>query len=123
MSFKALASFPIWPCLVGWLHAHFEFPTILIHFHSFFCKYTVKVYCIHKLCTLLYLIFLSEEVPLRRAAFGICDGPDIAACAERLFPSPLDNYHLYLVLPLFQLGMYLSGNKGMQSGITLYTGS
>ena len=67
-----------------------------------------------KMCTLMYLIFLSEEVPLRRAAFGICDGPDIAACAERLFPSPLDNYHLYLVLPLFQLGMYLSGNKGMQ---------
>ena len=66
------------------------------------------------------LIFLSEEVPLGRAAFGVCDGPNVAACAERLLPGPLDNHHLNLVLPLLQLGVDLSGCKGMQLGITLF---
>ena len=99
--------------LVKWLSYKWNRKYFKFHFISGFISLT-------KMCTILCLIFLCEEVPLRRAAFGICDGPDIAACAERLFPSPLDNYHLNLVLPLLQLGMYLSGNKGMQ-GITLWS--
>ena len=72
------------------------------------------------MCQFLCLIFLSEEVSLRRAAFGVRDGPDVAACTKRLFPGPLDDDHLNLVLPLFQLGVDLSGCKGMQLGITLF---
>ena len=63
------------------------------------------------MCQFLCLIFLSEEVSLRRAAFGVRDGPDVAACTKRLFPGPLDDDHLNLVLPLFQLGVDLSGCK------------
>ena len=60
------------------------------------------------------LIFLSEEVSLGRAAFRVRDGPNVSARAERLFPGPLDDDHLDLVLPLLQLGVDLSVTKGVK---------